>query len=261
MPQLPSIQVVRRNFGCEPEALAPVAVLDPHWPAEAFRGLADEILCEFHGWYSGFTGRRDGRLFSLVSTHIGAPEIGQAVLGLLAGGVRRFVLAGPVGGLLPEMRIGDFFVSRSAFCGEGFSRYHAADHFLDDPFGWRVKADCGMTEAALALARERAAGSGVAVHEGRVFTTDSLLAETEDLLHFLTIKGAQAIDLVSSAVFNLAKVHQARAVGLYFISDLPLTDQCLFGDLSPDNEERRRTTAAALPALALDLAARFPEDA
>jgi uridine phosphorylase len=254
MLELDPRRLIQTHFGCRPDDLARTVVLSTHWPLESFAKLWDDEPEEHNGWFAAVTGRYGGRELTVVLTHNGACRVGQAMLTLITGGAERFLLIGRSSGLYDEMRLGDVAVVRTSICGEGYSRYHGADHFLDDPFGWRVTIDESLVLQLEARLKERTGELDVDVHSVRTFSADSMLAQDRELGEYVRIKGGHIIDGETSAAFATARIHQVLAASLQCVIALPLADKPLFGAFGGEDSRRIEKTHLKMSTLALDAA-------
>lgn len=247
-------RLTETQFGCKPEELAATAILSTHWLQDSYRELWDEPPVDTQGWFSVSTGLYKQSKLSVVVTHNGACRVGQAMLALIRGGVKRFLLIGRSSGLYPEMKLGDLALVRTSICGEGYSRYHGADHFLDDPLGWRVSIKEQLPPGLGTHLVELAIRLGIEVHSVRSFSSDSMLAQDRKLGEYVRIKGGHVIDGETSAAFAAARVYKVLAASVQCISALPIEDKPLFGVFDEDETRRLESTYARMPMVALESA-------
>jgi uridine phosphorylase len=255
MLELEPLRLVQTHFGCRPEDLAPTVVLTTHWPPEAFAKLWDEAPEDFQGWFNGTTGSFHGRRLSVILTHNGACRVGQAMLVLNSAGVKNFVLIGRSSGLLDKFELGDVVVVRTSICGESFSRYHGADHFLDDPFGWRVSIEDEVVNGAVELVRGLLEGDSASVYAARAFSADSMLSHDRELGEYVKIKGGHVIDGETSTAYAVGRVQQVETLSLQCVTALPLAGKPLFAELDPAEVKRLERVHQRMPRLSLEIAA------
>jgi purine-nucleoside phosphorylase len=87
---------------------------------------------------------------------------------------------------------------------------------------------------------------GLQFFEGRIFTTDSLAAETIDFLTALSTQSFLGIEMETSALYTVAQVTEIDAVAAHVVSDLPLQGKSLFDDLTKKEKERRASAQFAI---------------
>jgi len=156
-----------------------------------------------------------------VRCGIGDRLLGDAILLLKEAGVNSVIFAGSCGGL-KDVSIGDIIVCEKAFNGEGFTRHFNESSdisaMLDDP-EW-VAADKGLAETCDKIINEKS-GPGTQCKKGLIFTTGSLLVETDDNLELLRREGFTGIEMELSAVYGAAGMAGIRAAAVLYVSDLP----------------------------------------
>ncbi len=100
---------------------------------------------------------------TLLYTGMGSPATANGLEMVAANGARRVVVFGACGGVVPAVGIGSLVLVTEAVRGEGTTRYYAPP-----------ERPARFPEGSIA-ALERALGDepGVAVHRGKVYTTDA----------------------------------------------------------------------------------------
>jgi purine-nucleoside phosphorylase len=188
-----------------------MVILSPVFPLSVFREFLSEISSDFRRQYrwTGITGVYQGKLVTIIHSGSGAGRNGDLVLMLKESGCQRLVFLGMAGSLVEDLEPGDLFLAESAVDGEGFSAYWR-DGF--DPESW-IKTRPVVTGAEPSYQGEWT--------QGRVFTTGSLVAETEGFLSALKHQGISAIDQETSAVYTAAKHAGISATALHLITDWP----------------------------------------
>ena len=87
---------------------------------------------------------------------------------------------------------------------------------------------------------------GFQLFEGRIFTTDSLAAETVEFLTALSTQNFLGIEMETSALYTVARVSGMDAVAAHVVSDLPLQGKSLFDDFTKKEKERRASAQSAI---------------
>ncbi len=242
-------KVVGVVFGCRPEDIAEEVVVTPFVPLKAFRRHVAAEVRDLSPpfFYKGFTGVFGGRRVTVLATGVGPSRVGDCLGFLSLTPARRVLFAGAVGGLAPELAIGEFFLPLEAADGEGYTRY------VDQPFRQVVAG-------ARPVPRPRGFGGGLGpflaaqgfvAREGRVFTVGSISFESRENLLAIRDHGYDAVEMELSAFFAASRCHGLAAAALTYVSDLPLGSS-LWQEKGPGEEEALRHAYRALPLLALE---------
>lgn len=250
--------VLQLFFGCDEKDVSEFVVFTPLPPSnlDDFRALCDEVRNEFSGWVgSGFSGLAEDFPVTVICPGTGSSQIGDATLAVGYGPCRVAIFVGSVGGLGDGMNIGDIVVVEEAVIGEGFSRYHTSEELSQDTFGRIARADEALLGFLWPRVRSGARDYGLITHKGRVFTTESLLAETEQFLKGIVGRGCIGIEKEASAFYTAARKANIKAAAVLCISDLPLHRKSLFAVRKEEEEDRRvRVRHEMIPRIVLDLA-------
>ena len=251
--------VLKLYFGCEARDISEVVVFTPLPPSNLsdFKELCDEVRREFSGWVgSGFVGLAEDYHVTVICPGTGSSQIGDATLSVGYGPCKVAIFVGSVGGLDGNMNIGDIVVVSEAVIGEGFSRYHLGKAPSEDTFGKIAQADNILMDYLWPQVRSIARGVDVISHKGRIFTTESLLAETEQFLQEIVSHGCIGIDKEASAFYTAARKAEIRAAAVLCISDLPLHQKSLFVERTREEEDKRvKVRHEIIPQIVLKLAA------
>ncbi|MFZ2054343.1 MAG: hypothetical protein WAU81_09110 [Candidatus Aminicenantales bacterium] len=135
---------------------------------------------------------------------LGAAAAGLALEAVIASGTEDIIVLGFCGSLSRRFRIGDVVGISRAVVGEGTSRHYfpRRKFFLPSP----------------TLAAELENGTSVR-QKGVIISTDAPYRETSDWLRESRQRGAELVDMETSAVFALAAFHGIRAASLQIVSD------------------------------------------
>ena len=251
--------VTQLYFGCKPTDISEFVVLMPLPVSnlDDLKRLCSEVRQEFSGWVgSGFVGLAGGQHFTAICPGTGSSQIGDATLALSHGPCRVAIFVGSVGGLVEDMSIGDIVVVEDALIGEGFSRYHLGKSPSEDPFGRIARSDDLLMDYLWPQVRSMARDFHVICHRGRVFTTESLLAETELFLQEIANRGCIGIEKEASAFYTAARKAGIRAATVLCVSDLPLHQRSLFVGRTREEEDKRvRVRHEIIPQIVLKLVA------
>ncbi len=200
--------------------------------------------------YSGFNLGEGKKKVTVTYCGIGDKLLGDAVLLLGGAAVKKIMFIGTCGGFKTS-DIGDIVVAKSAFNGEGFSRYleqgFSMQKFIEGK-NPTIPVDT-MNDEVMKYLSERVGKEKI--KEGKIFTIGSLMAETYENLRDIEENGFIGIEMELSAVYAAANQIKAAATGLLLVSDKPLEKGL---EEIPDPEEllRFRQGFTDLPRLAAE---------
>lgn len=197
--------VARTIIGCR--AIAPIVLMPatPRVTARLVKRLRRKRACG-----ETFRGKFAGVDISIVSTGIGAPSAEVKMVAALAAGGRTFIRVDFCGGLAAGLKIGDVFVAAEAIPDDGVARA------------------CGEREAICAAPRllsilgdlNLVTPVAARLRPGKVITVDTFFHQSPAMLReWATV--ADAVDMETSVIYNLAARAGAEALALLTVSDLP----------------------------------------
>ena len=243
------VDVTRMVFHCDPDAIQPDVILMPWWQPDVFGPWVDGITTITPGIL--YEGTFKGKLFSIVRSGIGAPQAGDTTLALGCTPCKRIFFAGSVGGLRPDVRIGDLMMPAFSYSGDGFCRYLQPGFPTGDCFLERIAPDEVLSLALSRAATPLAAEAGTTIHSGPVFCIDSILAQFGRLDYLVTELGCIGIEMETAAVFKAARLVGIQAAALFSVSDVPVRRQTLYAGRSREEKEHRKETRSRILAKAL----------
>jgi purine-nucleoside phosphorylase len=243
--------VVRCTFGCEPDTIENKVIVTPNWGPDVFADAADAITEIASGLRSVWQLSYAGRVLSLIRSGIGAPMAGEAVLALGCTPCKTLIFTGSLAGLHKDIRIGDLFVVERSICGDGFSRYLNSDILPNDSFLQPVIPARDLTEHVKGQAAEICHSRSLPLHQGTVFSTDSVLTEFFRLNHFLEELKCTGLEMETAAVFRSANLLRIEAAALLVVSDTPLQNKSLFSGRTLEDRERVRANRRGVLARAI----------
>ncbi len=139
---------------------------------------------------------------------LGAPLAALALERLIASGVKEIILLGFCGSLAGRFKIADVSSILRAFSEEGTSRHYFSRKRLFH------------ASPALKEGLEKAMhSSGLDLKTGTIVSTDAPYRETISWLRRNQNRGAELVDMETSAVFSLAEFHKIRAASIQIVSD------------------------------------------
>ncbi len=192
-----------------------------------------------------------GKLISFVRSGVGAAQTGDAVLALSCTPCERILFAGSVGGLRPEMHVGDLMMPEFSYAGDGFCRYLQPGFPGEDCFLERNAPEAGLSAALARATLPLAQQAGVSVHRGPVFSIDTILAQFSILDEIANQLGCIGIEMETAAVFKAARLAGIPAAALFSISDVPVKHQSLFAGRLPAEQDQRKEIRRKVLAKAL----------
>ena len=201
--------VVAKVFGCPMNAIAENVIVTFEDRLNHFAQFLDTPV-HFGLWWKGITGTYQNTPVSIIVCGMGASQAGDCVMFLGHTECSQLLFSGCAGALAPTLRRGDLIVVKEALIGEGFSPYFShAERVLSHP---------ELVNKIVAYAYS----NHIALHESLIFTTGSLYAETRSFLTSVRERGADCVDMETSAVLTAAAYKGIPASALHYISDLPL---------------------------------------
>lgn len=232
-------RIVNRVFGVNPDQIASTVLIAPakRYVAEFINQLKQPQ--PFGTWFTGVSGYLDDGFVTVLDNIRYAPGMADCVYFLQFAGVRNILYTGAIGGLASGMEIGDFVIAKDCERGDGASGYFAS----------LFEKACVCTELAEKVRpflQSVADDEKIQLFEGRIFTTDSLAAETIDFLTALSTQSFLGIEMETSALYTVAQSADVDAVAAHVVSDLPLQGKSLFDDLTKKEKERRTSAQSAI---------------
>ena len=230
--------VVQCYLHCMPDDIHSKVVVMPTWGPEIFSVVADnisEVVPDV--WQIEYQGQK----VSLIRSGVGAPITGEIALALGCTSCKSAIICGSVGGLGDDIRIGDLLIVGKSICGDGFSRYLNKEIIPGDCFLQPVEPDIDLTRTIRTRASEFSRNKPVPVHEGTVFSMDSILGEIFRLEYFIKELRCIGIEMETAAFFRAAKLVGINAGALLQFSDVPLQKKSLYSGRTPEEKEYRKT--------------------
>jgi purine-nucleoside phosphorylase len=144
----------------------------------------------------------------VIAGALGAPAATLALEPLIAAGVKDIILLGFCGSLSERLAIADIVSVTRAFSDEGTSKHYR-------PRRSAFLASAGLRSEVEGVLR----ASGLEFKRGKIVSTDAPCRETRPWLEKNRRRGAEVVDMETSAVFALAQYHGIRAASLQVVSD------------------------------------------
>ncbi len=187
----------------------------------------------------GYTGTYQGRPMSVMATGMGMPSATIYMTELIRYyGVRRLVRVGTVGGIHPDLALGDVVAASAAHTDSAMTANRLPGvHYSHAP-----------SFSLLRAAADYADEAGVTLRVGPVLTSDAFYHPDATLVPRLAAYGTLAVEMEAAGLYAVASAEGVEALMLGTVSD-----HVVRGDSLP-SEEREKTFAVmvgvALGALA-----------
>ncbi len=147
--------------------------------------------------------------FSVVGPFVGAPYAAMLLETLIAWDVDKIIFFGWCGAISHDVKIGDIIIPTGAIIDEGTSKhYHQGDDAISQPSSYILK----NTKEALKK-------TGLAFHEGLVWSTDAIYRETCEKVKYYQGKDVLAVEMELSALFTVGKFRDVQVGGILVVSD------------------------------------------
>jgi purine-nucleoside phosphorylase len=138
------------------------------------------------------------------------------------------------------MRIGDLILPAESVSGDGFSSYLAAGQLRPDCFLAPARPDPELLSRLRQIAAPLCVESDAALLEGRVFSSDSIVAQFHHLDEMVNSHGCIGIEMETAAVFRAARLVGIPAAALLQISDVAPDSKSLFSGRTEAEQQRRQ---------------------
>ena len=145
---------------------------------------------------------------AVISGALGAPAAALALEPLVASGAEDIILLGFCGSLSERFALGDLVSVAGAYSDEGTSKHYQPKRTAFFP-------SAGLRDELEEELRAR----GLEFKTGKIVSTDAPCRETRSWLEKSRRRGAELVDMETSAVFALAQCRGARAASLQIVSD------------------------------------------
>ena len=179
---------------------------------------------------------------SVAGPCVYAPKVAGMFESLKHDGVKTVIAFGWCGAIHPEVRIGDILLAGSVVREEGTSY-----HYLP------ADADPLPSPAVNSALRGAADRAGIALQEGRIWSTDAPYRETRSKVRDFAARGVLGVDMEASAIVSLGSAMGIEVGVLLVVSDELWDTEWRWGVSTPEFAAARRGYAriAADAALAL----------
>ncbi len=229
----------KSGLGVEGSRIRENVILTPGWTPERVSGLGEAKLVSASGPLYGITVWEinvDGQGITYIKTGCGAPPVMDALLSLGETGCKRVLFLSSIGGLAPEMEVGDLVLPEYSVSGDGASRY-LTDGF-EDTLGEKAYPDPELFARLREETQAMRASENLRWHLGRPFCEDTLLAQFHHIPDILA-RGCNTLDMESAVAFRAGALMGLPVAALQCVSDNSLAKKSLLGGVSGEEQARR----------------------
>jgi uridine phosphorylase len=229
---------IKAVFGCNPDEIAETVVMSPFDETlDALRVHSDNVK-EFKGFFRLINGEINGKMYSYINSRIGSPMAADCTNYLSYTRCKTIVYVGLMGGLQPQVKVGDIIIPTGAYRGEGASKI-----FIEESFP--ASADYQLTMELLKSFEEVFKDTGTGIHTGVIYSTDSISMESEKFLKKCQERKMIAIDMETSAIYVVATLRGIACTSVHIASDNPLEGLYYFEPM-PEKETQRLANSKML---------------
>ncbi|MBT8351274.1 MAG: nucleoside phosphorylase, partial [Deltaproteobacteria bacterium] len=186
-----------------------------------------------------YAGNNSEKEFTVVGPFVGAPYATMLLETIIAWNVQKIIFFGWCGAISHDVKIGDIIIPAGAMIDEGTSKnYHQSNDGISRPSAY-----------VLNNTKEAFTRSGLAFHEGMIWSTDAIYRETGEKVKHYQGKNILAVEMELSALFTVAKFRHVHLGGILVVSDSLATLSWQPGFREQRFKENRESTAKAIKAL------------
>ncbi len=222
-----SDDVCRLFLRCEPQDIQEEVVITPEWLADIWEHTAETITTVYENHV--YTLSYQGKKITFIRSGMGASQTGDVVLTLSSTPCRHIIFTGSFGGLTKKLKIGDFLTITESIGGDGYSSYMERGELSQKKFLKPAKPHYELNKilkehAVKGITKEK----GIILHEGRIFSSDTILGQFQHLDMITSKLGCAGIEMETSAVFNASSLVGIPATALLLASDVIAIGKSLF---------------------------------
>lgn len=229
----------KSGIGVDGSRIRENVILTPGWPPERVEELGQAELLSASGPLYGITVWEidiGGQAVTYIKTGCGAPPVMDALLSLGETGCKRVLFLSSVGGLSPEMEVGDLVLPEWSMSGDGASRYLTDD--MADTVGEKAFPNRELFARLREKTQTVCAAEGLRWHLGRPFCEDTLLAQFPHIPAILE-RGCNTLDMESAVAFRAGALMGLPIAALLCVSDNSLAQKSLLGGVTGGEQDRR----------------------
>lgn len=205
-------------LNCRPEDIREKVIITSDWDIDFLLEEAERVTMVSAGRVYNATYR--GKELSFIHTGGATPPAGDTVLALSCTSCKHLIYTGACCGLSEKMRAGDLMLITESIGGDGYTRYmengEQSSHLVLMP----AIPDPGLNFILGEYAAIIAAAYGITLHKGRIFSSDSVIAEMVHLEQITGRLGCVGLEMETSAIFNAAAVTGIHAAAILMMSEI-----------------------------------------
>ena len=212
------------HIGAKPGDIAETVLLpgDPYrarWAAESY--LQNPVLVNEVRGMLGYTGTWHGHRVTIHGSGMGMPSLSIYANELIRDyGAQTLIRIGSAGALQHHVKIRDVVLAQTA------STYGNPSRSIFRDLNFAPCADFGLLQAA----HTAALATGVPVHVGGIYSSDTFYDERADLSEQLQRHGVLCVEMEAAELYMLAARYGRRALAVLTMSDHILTNEALPAD-------------------------------
>lgn len=229
-------------IGIDAEKINKNVILAPWWEPDALPNLGEATYLSESDFsaikvWNIHNGNND---ITYIKTGIGAPVLMDVVLGLGVTKCENIIFVGSVGSLDANIGIGDIVIPEYSICGDGASRYIAADKLMNcDAFGTKVRPNKKLFENVCKHTHDICFENNVKHHIGRAFSIDSVFAQYAHIDEILEM-GCNVIEMETASAFRAAEIANISMAAIFSVSDNTVINKGLISGRTAEEMEYRR---------------------
>ncbi len=198
-------------------------VLAPCWLPETV-GVSDRewISSEPVGVWNCKAG---DKYFTFIITGVGAGICSDVVLSLKTTACKEILFIGSAGALSENIKIGDIFLPKSIFCGDGLCRY-LQENIFEDIFGREIFLNMDIQNRIRTIAEDICVRQGIVCHVGKSISVETIYSQYRHIDTFLKM-GCECLEMEGAAVVMSAQMIGRSCAAVFCISDNSICGQSL----------------------------------
>lgn len=145
----------------------------------------------------------------IVKSNVGSPGIAVQVEDLTAGGVKEIIHLGYVGGIQPDLKIGELILTNGAFNDTGIAKLYGYDEeiiYSNEELTNQIKLDLF--------------NQNINFRNGLHWTTDAGYRETWGQIKKYRSQNALCVEMEAIGLFTVARYRDIKSAAIYVISDV-----------------------------------------
>lgn len=240
------------RLNVQPEQINENVIIAPWWEPKSLPDLGKAKCLSTSNSVKIWNITAGKTKITYIKTGIGAPVLIDALLSLGVTKCKKIIFIGSVGALDPEIGIGDIVIPEYSICGDGASRYIAADDLKSgDCWGEKVYPNNDLFNTVKGITKAVCDENNVKWHIGKNFSIDTVAAQFAHIDEIIGM-GCNVIEMETAAAFRAAKMMNIPIAAIFSVSDNTAVNKSLIsGRTKKDNDYRRRVKKKLIPQIIL----------